>query len=82
MSQLRFAFDFEKTLQASALVMRIHGGTIGMMRLLKILYIVDRELLAETGNTLTGDQAYAMKKIDKALKQPLFGGVIRNIIIQ
>jgi uncharacterized phage-associated protein len=31
------------------------------MRLLKLLYIADRELLAESGRTLTGDQALAMK---------------------
>ncbi|MDR3623197.1 MAG: Panacea domain-containing protein [Paludisphaera borealis] len=30
------------------------------MRLLKLLYIADRELLAETGRTLTGDRAVAM----------------------
>ena len=61
MSELHFTFDFHKSLQASALAMRLHGGTVAMMRLLKILYIADRELLAETGSTLTGDIAYAMK---------------------
>ena len=30
------------------------------MRILKLLYIADRELLAETGRTLTGDRAVAM----------------------
>jgi uncharacterized phage-associated protein len=32
------------------------------LRLLKLLYIADRELLAETGRTLTGDRAVAMKQ--------------------
>jgi uncharacterized phage-associated protein len=31
------------------------------MRLIKLLYIADRELLAESGRTLTGDRAVAMK---------------------
>ena len=62
MNQIHFTFDFEKTLQASALILHLHDRKVGIMRLLKILYIADRELLAETGSTLTGDHAYAMKK--------------------
>ena len=32
------------------------------IRLLKLLYIADREMLAEHGHTITGDEAVAMKK--------------------
>ena len=56
-----FRFDFEKTLQASGVLLGLEGGRMGRVRLLKLLYISDRELLAETGRTITGDQAVAMK---------------------
>ena len=32
------------------------------LRLLKLLYIADREWLAETGESITGDRVYAMKQ--------------------
>ena len=57
---LKFDFQPEKALQAAGVVLRYHGKQVGMMRLLKILYIADRELLAATGRTLTGDRAVAM----------------------
>jgi len=58
---ITFKFNFEKTVQASGVVLRLHHGRMEYLRLLKILYIADRELLAETGRTLTGDRAVAMK---------------------
>jgi uncharacterized phage-associated protein len=58
---MHFRFDFEKTLQASGLLLNLDGGRMGRIRLLKLLYIADRELLAESGRTLTGDSAVAMK---------------------
>ena len=57
---LKFKFDFEKTLQASAVLLRSHGKQMSVLRLLKLLYIADRELLATSGNTMTGDRAVAM----------------------
>ncbi len=59
---IAFTFNFEKTLQSSGVVLGRHHGRMESIRLLKILYIADRELLAETGRTLTGDRAVAMKK--------------------
>jgi uncharacterized phage-associated protein len=58
---LSFRFDFDKTVQAACLLLRKHDGCMSYLRLLKLLYIVDRELLAETGRTLTGDRPVAMK---------------------
>ena len=58
---LSFRFDFQKTLQAAALLLREHDNCMSYLRLLKLLYIADRELLAETGRTLTGDRAVAMR---------------------
>ena len=58
---ITFKFNFEKAVQAAGVVLRLHHGRMEYLRLLKILYIADRELLAETGRTLTGDRAVAMK---------------------
>jgi len=59
---LTYKFDFQKTLQAAALLLRAHHNRMEYIRLLKLLYIADRELLAKIGRTLTGDQAIAMKR--------------------
>ncbi len=57
---MEFQFDLVKTAQASAVLLAHSNGVMSRMRLLKLLYIADRELLAETGRTLTGDRAVAM----------------------
>ncbi len=58
-----FKFNFEKTRQAASLILQEHHGSrMEHIRLLKLLYIVDRELLAETGRTLTGDRPVAMAR--------------------
>lgn len=59
---MHFRFDFAKTLQAAAVLLDTDNGQMGYMRLLKLLYIADRELLAETGRPLTGDRVLAMKQ--------------------
>jgi uncharacterized phage-associated protein len=65
MSSIRTAmnlrFHFERALQASAYLLRLDGKRMAYLRLLKLLYIADREWLAETGESITGDRASAMK---------------------
>jgi uncharacterized phage-associated protein len=56
-----FRFDFHKTLQASGVLLDLDANRMAYIRLLKLLYIADRELLAETGRTITGDEAVAQK---------------------
>ena len=58
---MNFRFNFERALQASAYLLRLDGKRMGSLRLLKLLYIADREWLAETGESITGDRAHAMK---------------------
>jgi uncharacterized phage-associated protein len=58
---MQFRFDFDKTVQAAGVLLDADGDRMEYMRLLKLLYITDRELLAETGRTLTGDRVVAMK---------------------
>jgi uncharacterized phage-associated protein len=58
---MHLRFNFKRTLQASAYLLRLDGKRMSYLRLLKMLYIADREWLAETGESITGDRAYAMK---------------------
>ncbi len=59
-----FRFDFRKTLQAAALLLRLAGKpySVNHMRLIKLLYIADRRSLQETGRPITGDNAVAMER--------------------
>ena len=58
---VKFRFDFEKTLQAAGVLLHRDGKKMSRLRLVKLLYIADREMLAAKGRTITGDQALAMK---------------------
>jgi uncharacterized phage-associated protein len=56
-------FDIDKTIQAAAyLIKRRPGKTENYMRLLKLLYLADRESLKERGVPICGDAAYGMKE--------------------
>src|SRR5205085_12148203 len=49
-------------MQAIAALLHFHGTReMSYLRLLKLLYIADRESLRETGRPITGDQVVAMK---------------------
>ena len=58
---MHLRFNFEKTLQAAGVLLRLEDGRMPYLRLLKLLYIADRELLAATASPITGDRGYAMK---------------------
>jgi uncharacterized phage-associated protein len=53
-------FNALKVAQAAAVVIKEHDGRISRLRLLKLLYIADRESLAETLRPITGDRPVAM----------------------
>jgi len=58
-----FRFDPEKAVQAVAfLLRRERGRRMNYMRLLKVLYLVERELLAESSKPLTGSRVIAMQR--------------------
>ena len=59
---MKFRFNFEKSLQATGVLLRLEDGWMPYMRLLKLLYIADREMLAETASSITGDRGCAMKR--------------------
>jgi len=54
-------FNFEKSLQAAGVLLQLEEGRMPYIRLLKLLYIADREMLAEAATPITGDRVYAMK---------------------
>ncbi len=52
---MEFKFNIKKTIQAIGLLMEKETPPVSGMRLLKLLYIVDKELLLECSRPLTGD---------------------------
>ena len=57
---MHLRFQFEKSLQAAGCLLELHGDHMEYVRLLKLLYIADREMMAEAGAPITGDRAVAM----------------------
>jgi uncharacterized phage-associated protein len=53
-------FQTLKVIQACAVLLRAHEGQMSRLRLLKLLYIADRECLAESLRPITGDRPVAM----------------------
>jgi uncharacterized phage-associated protein len=60
MARIRFLFRFNRSLQAAGYFLTLAGGSMPYKKLLKLLYITDRECLKEEKDSLTGDLAYAM----------------------
>lgn len=60
---MNFRFDFLKAMQAAGVLLEYERTRrMSYMRLLKLLYIADRESLLESGRPITGDHAAAMKR--------------------
>ncbi len=59
-----FKFNYKKTIQAIATLLHQAGPSRAdnYMRLIKLLYIADRESLKETGRPITGDRIVAMEQ--------------------
>jgi len=55
-----FRFKIEKTIEASAVLLKTEANRMTLLRLLKLLYIADREALKERARPITGDRAVAM----------------------
>lgn len=54
-------FNEKKATQAAAFFLRLAGGELNYMVLIKDLYLVDRQALAGWGRSVTGDRHYSMK---------------------
>ncbi len=53
-------FNTNKVMQAAAVLLKGHTGRMSRLRLLKLLYIADREHFAKTLRPITGDRAIAL----------------------
>lgn len=59
---VHFDFRLRATVQAAAYLLKLEPDRrMGRLRLLKLLYIADREKLAECAATITGDKVVAMR---------------------
>ena len=58
---MRFVFDERRAAQAAARLLHKHGGTMPYIKLIKMLYLADRESLIETGEPITGDRFVSMR---------------------
>src|SRR5262249_4855746 len=59
---MNFLFNRDRTVQAIACLLKLNGNRMNFMRLLKLLYIADREMLAEHAYIITGDSPVAMRR--------------------
>src|SRR5437879_4780475 len=58
-----FRFNLNKTIQAAAVLLeREPGERMNYMRLLKLLYLADRESLKDRGRPICGSPAFAMER--------------------
>lgn len=57
---MNFSSKIEKTIQAAAILTHLEGGRIERIRLLKLLYIADRESLAEHAFPIVGGRVVAL----------------------
>lgn len=55
-----FRFSTNKTIQASAVLLKLDRGRMGYLRLLKLLYIADREHLLHSHRPIVGTRIVAM----------------------
>ncbi len=60
-TRMRFFFDERKATQAAGVLLSRHDGPMSYLRLIKLLYLADRQSLIETGSTITGDRFVSMK---------------------
>lgn len=59
---ITFKFNEKKTTQAASLFIEKEGGKISYMKLIKLLYLVDRDALLRWERPLTGDTYVSMKQ--------------------
>ena len=53
-------FNEEKTTQTACLLLQLAGGRLSILKLMKLLYIVDREALQKWGQALSDDNYVSM----------------------
>lgn len=59
---MNLRFREAKTTQAAARLLKLRGGHMSYMKLIKLLYLVDRESLLRWGRPVTGDRYVSMDR--------------------
>jgi uncharacterized phage-associated protein len=57
---MRFEFRERKAAQAAAFLLSLNRGRMNYMKLIKLMYLADRQSLIETGQPITGDRMVSM----------------------
>lgn len=57
---MRFVFNERKATQAAAKLLEMQGGRMPYIKLIKLLYLADRQSLIETGYPITGDRLVSL----------------------
>jgi len=76
--------DIEKAIQATAVLLRQEGKRASRLRLLKLLYIADRNALQKTGSPILGSKIVAMMAPAPPrlhVRPALRGGGLRNVAL-
>lgn len=58
---MHFVFNQLKSAQAAAFIVQLAGGHLAYLKLIKLLYLADREALLRRGKPITGDQMVSMR---------------------
>lgn len=59
---MRLRFNDRKATQAAALLLQLRGGKMSYMKLIKLLYLADREALLQWGRPITTDRYVSMNR--------------------
>ena len=57
---MRLRFNEKKATQAAAILLQLCGGVMSYMKLIKLLYLADREALLRWGRPITTDRYFSM----------------------
>jgi uncharacterized phage-associated protein len=58
--EIVFSFDEQKVTEAAVQLLRLAGGRMGKLRLMKLLYLADRESLDRNDRPISGDRYYSL----------------------
>ncbi len=61
MDPIRFSFDERKATATAAVFLAEHGGSMPYMKLIKLLYMAERESLRKFGRPVFGDRYFSLK---------------------
>lgn len=59
---MRLRFNERKATQAAGLLLQLRGGKMSYMKLIKLLYLADREALLQWGRPITTDRYVSMNR--------------------